>query len=686
MSAKLFLVAIPVTGREATATGRPLTPGIHLRWSFPKELTYPRSGFRVERRIRVGEFRTGVWQTLDTVRLPTHAVLRQPNPKSAARALMVQRTVDRYMGAPTGAEDPRWAELVELIYPSWPRPHSKISDPPSRSTSPAIDAKKLDLLLLASVDPEVAVALGLGFIDSTLPPGIEAEYRVTGLWGAELWRWAYVDTRNQPTSKIKRAGLTVGGVKLESDRRFSVDETSKSLVLTGLQSLPLVLGLGVDARQAYLDFEHLPDGGAWIIRAYDLDEQPIPDVSVRPWTRRILIESPDPFQTLEIGRSGDSVEDWKIRSFRHRPSPTRIDDQVAEGAVGPVYKSTAIRLTELTVVPHTNKAPILPEKVGPNRAVRLLAAPDHENGLEPSAVVVSRLTAGDAVRIRGPAHAVGPQPDRITALALDGTDRGTRRVGNTRLHELLDGGPRTRPVMEFFGGHLETRVGAVRQLGESLIVSAWVRPAARGFVATLVDNDYQNGFWLGLLGTPSRVRFWVNGRHFESSKTIALHTWSHVAASYDGQRVTIFIDGKKDAKHVAVLGPVRSASDRVVIGASRSPRGGTRMNFRGFMMDVGIHHLVVEEVEVHRDEQVDVPFNGSLGSAVQEAGSARFVRGHPEEARRQVLELDDPTWVSIPALSEGDWFDTHFHFSAWVRPEPGQTWPTIFGNDWQKSV
>lgn len=79
--------------------------------------------------------------------------------------------------------------------------------------------------------------------------------------------------------------------------------------------------------------------------------------------------------------------------------------------------------------------------------------------------------------------------------------------------------------------------------------------------------------------------------------------WHHVAAVYDGSRVSLYADGQLDMS-VEAAGTIRTNNYRVFIGANAEKPG---RNWNGLIGDVRIYSygLSAEElVEIYRDANV----------------------------------------------------------------------------------
>lgn len=67
----------------------------------------------------------------------------------------------------------------------------------------------------------------------------------------------------------------------------------------------------------------------------------------------------------------------------------------------------------------------------------------------------------------------------------------------------------------------------------AISIDAWVRPTKSGVFMTIVGNDASQGYWFGI-NAQGQLRFYPNpSTFFESSSTVPLNTWTHVAVSFD---------------------------------------------------------------------------------------------------------------------------------------------------------
>ncbi len=138
-----------------------------------------------------------------------------------------------------------------------------------------------------------------------------------------------------------------------------------------------------------------------------------------------------------------------------------------------------------------------------------------------------------------------------------------------------------------------------------ITIEAWVRPTSYAGFPTIVGNDFTNSFWLGL-STSGKLRFYPNGTTYvESSATIPLNRWTHVAATYLSAAglVSLVVDGELNAIAGGFSGTTGSSSAPLRIGADQS--GGVPAFFwRGWLDDVRIWGIPRGLTQIRQDRYV----------------------------------------------------------------------------------
>jgi hypothetical protein len=207
---------------------------------------------------------------------------------------------------------------------------------------------------------------------------------------------------------------------------------------------------------------------------------------------------------------------------------------------------------------------------------------------------------------RGDAEPIAWYPLDGDARDAAGTANGTI-VGAARPAEDRAGDPRGALA---FGGKDHVDLG-VRAEPERFTLAAWVRPGR-------VDRDLvlfskwsstpgPKDRWLELRvdsggkvtlaipggGTGSRVQ------QVRSTRPIAAGRWTHVAATYDGDRAVLYLDGAPDAE--ATLAPFDASKGPVFLGARPDPSGKrARLGsyFEGRLDDVRVWRGAIGEREI----------------------------------------------------------------------------------------
>jgi hypothetical protein len=114
-------------------------------------------------------------------------------------------------------------------------------------------------------------------------------------------------------------------------------------------------------------------------------------------------------------------------------------------------------------------------------------------------------------------------------------------------------------------------------------VAAWINPSTVSGTQAIVDQQFQGKTTFSLAIVKGMVQFSVTlqtGKTVTSSAPISANTWSHVAGSYDGQFVFLYLDGQQVGQ-VDLPGAVREANGPITIGNNASSQ-----HFNGMIDDV----------------------------------------------------------------------------------------------------
>ena len=143
--------------------------------------------------------------------------------------------------------------------------------------------------------------------------------------------------------------------------------------------------------------------------------------------------------------------------------------------------------------------------------------------------------------------------ERVGRQVLDSSGAGNpgRLSGATRTRGRFGGG------LWFDGRNDWVTVAGDRSLDLSggMTLSAWVRPSARGGRSVLV-KDRRTGLSYGLLARPSGHVF-TTAEHALRGRALKRKRWSHLAMTWDGLIMRVYVNGAQVARH-----PHRHGEDR----------------------------------------------------------------------------------------------------------------------------
>src|SRR4029077_20784752 len=127
-----------------------------------------------------------------------------------------------------------------------------------------------------------------------------------------------------------------------------------------------------------------------------------------------------------------------------------------------------------------------------------------------------------------------------------------------------------------FGGALgfdgatlvQVPVARILNLTTAMTLQAWVRPSATGLWRHVIYKGNDNYFLAGSsnTNTPAAGGTWAGDSQYVSAPAeLSLNTWTHLAASYDGSAVRLYVNGAQVASF-AVSGALVSSSYPLQIG------------------------------------------------------------------------------------------------------------------------
>ena len=237
-----------------------------------------------------------------------------------------------------------------------------------------------------------------------------------------------------------------------------------------------------------------------------------------------------------------------------------------------------------------------------------------------------------------------------------GNQNHGRVLGATRLPGIRGAG------LHFDSAHKGVMCTNVHSLNptDAVTIEAWVRPGNvnPSAYATIVrkENAYALRFNEGRLG----MVVWIDGEPILAESDIlkwGADRWYHVAGTYDGSRVQVFVDGSQNGSAVAG-GPIDSSNDACWIGSWNGdmPLGGT-------LDEVKLHARALSQRQISESSAAG---RRALGSNKHEDFESREIHGGLEKFRKPQREIQMGKkgfiWVDAEDFQDyGGWrLDTQF--------------------------
>jgi Concanavalin A-like lectin/glucanases superfamily len=141
---------------------------------------------------------------------------------------------------------------------------------------------------------------------------------------------------------------------------------------------------------------------------------------------------------------------------------------------------------------------------------------------------------------------------------------GATRTGSGRFGQAL--------TLDGASGMVTVPDDSTLRLSSGMTLEAWVRPSALTSASSILTKDQTGGFSYSLLANtaanvPSANVFTTSALAAAGPASLALGTWTHVAETWDGANVKLFIDGAEVASQ-PTTGSLAVNAGQLKIGGS----------------------------------------------------------------------------------------------------------------------
>ncbi len=209
-------------------------------------------------------------------------------------------------------------------------------------------------------------------------------------------------------------------------------------------------------------------------------------------------------------------------------------------------------------------------------------------------------------------------------------------------------------ALELDGSDDLARVAADAELDElsAFTVVGWIRHGATSAFHSIVDkrDHHTDGFDL-YLNASSRLFIRVNNASLNGTAVVADGTWHHVAGTYDGGELRLYVDGVLDASAAASAGASSTVGD-LLIGRNWS----SGYLFDGALDDLRLYDRALSPAEIQEIQDLPAPerFN---------AGPSGILLAGTTEATLE-LSTDEPAACAFDTVAGTDYAAMPYSFNT----------------------
>jgi hypothetical protein len=150
-------------------------------------------------------------------------------------------------------------------------------------------------------------------------------------------------------------------------------------------------------------------------------------------------------------------------------------------------------------------------------------------------------------------------------------------------------------VMDGHDDYVECGDSANMNISGPVSVEAWIKPMRKAHGETGLVGTGMQGFQLTYYNTEISL-FYIGSGGNNIKGQLALHQWNHVAVSFDGERLTMWINGRQKGGHASKHKTYRHGGPVVIGTKGRSDLP----KFKGLLDNVRIYNRALEDSEVSR--------------------------------------------------------------------------------------
>ncbi len=334
MEPLLSAIGLSVGASSIGSEGRPLPRGNHLRWSFRRDLGFPKDGFVLSKREYLcGEFGflSRGWSHLAHLKSEDIANLDEVEARFACP--------EDKLSPPRAEDVGALLQTVEglVLRADGVAPRARPLDD-ANPEARALSVRGLGALSLASLEPEGARGAGLAFVDHAARPFWPADYRIVARWNLPDWPFEELGTEAIQAADVGGGRVRIGDVELSSARAVyrGREVDAGSLYLFGDPSVGLKLTFPYPVAEIELAIEADPEPREWFLSNIDATA---PNalrrdgrwlkIRTRPSRHFDLRDR----ERLYVGPSGERSL-WKLRGLRFRGGSGPLETATADVQFG----------------------------------------------------------------------------------------------------------------------------------------------------------------------------------------------------------------------------------------------------------------------------------------------------------------------------------------------------------------